>query len=202
MSEQEERLCLYDFDGTLTRKDTLIEFIRFVKGDAGLLWGVVRLSPLLILMKLHLYDNGKAKQKLFSFCFKGMDIDRFDVLCQEFAKKNWKRLLRPMGIESIDRDLSRGARVMVVSASIDNWVRPFFQGNMKPEIVGTQIGTADGVLTGRFLTPNCYGPEKVRRVKALLKHPRSHYFITAYGDSNGDRDMLDLADEAHYKPFR
>jgi len=64
------------------------------------------------------------------------------------------------------------------------------------KVLGTQIEVIDGRLTGRFLTPNCYGQEKVRRILTL--HPdRSAYHLTAYGDSRGDREMLAFADEAH-----
>ena len=100
---------------------------------------------------------------------------------------------------------------MVVSASVDNWVRPFFSG---PEerageqdasditILGTRIEVRDGIVTGEFSTPNCYGMEKVRRVKAALTKPREEYDITAFGDSRGDKEMLNYADRKHYKPFR
>ncbi|MST85139.1 hypothetical protein FYJ73_10775 [Prevotellaceae bacterium LKV-178-WT-2A] len=148
---------------------------------------------------------------------------------------------------------------MVVSASIDNWVAPFFtslfpthptplsfphstphttlssphstphstlysppstasshssgpDGNSQLStlnsqlsrllVVGTRIEVIDGKVTGRFLTPNCYGPEKVRRVQEMLSEPRDHYRITAYGDSRGDKEMLQYANERHYKPFR
>lgn len=60
------RIYAFDFDGTLTTKDTLIEFIRFSKGRVRLFLGFLLFSPLLILMKLHLYPNWKAKQRVFS----------------------------------------------------------------------------------------------------------------------------------------
>ena len=66
-------------------------------------------------------------------------------------------------------------------------------------VVSAQI--VDGRLTGRFLTPNCYGAEKVNRIRQLLPD-RQHYYLVAYGDSRGDRELLAEADEAYYKPFR
>ena len=70
-----------------------------------------------------------------------------------------------------------------------------------PMILGTQIEEKDGLLTGRFLTKNCYGEEKVNRL--LKKYPnRKDYHLMAYGDSQGDKELLAFADEAHYKPFR
>ena len=68
-------------------------------------------------------------------------------------------------------------------------------------VLATQAALAHDRLTGRSLSPNCYGSEKVRRL--LQRFPdRQQYRLTAYGDSRGDREMLAFADEAHYKPFR
>ena len=186
------KLFAFDFDGTLTTRDTLIEFIRYACGTVRFLLGFLLYSPLLVLMKLRLYSNGKAKQKVLVHFFKGMSIDAFDTLCQDFASTH-RHLLRPEVVSQLEQALSEGAEVLIVSASIDNWVQPFFP---KVKVLGTQIEVIDGRLTGRFLTPNCYGQEKVRRILTL--HPdRSAYHLTAFGDSRGDREMLAFADEAH-----
>ena len=186
------KVYAFDFDGTLTTRDTLLEFIRFACGTTRFLLGFLLYSPLLVLMKLRLYSNGKAKQKVFAHFFKGMTISEFDALCQDFASTH-RHLLRPEVVSQLEQALSDGAEVLVVSASIDNWVQPFFP---KVKVLGTQIEVIDGRLTGRFVTPNCYGQEKVRRILAL--HPdRSAYHLTAYGDSRGDREMLAFADDPH-----
>jgi HAD superfamily hydrolase (TIGR01490 family) len=191
------KVYAFDFDGTLTTKDSLLEFIRYAKGSCGLWLGFLRYVHLLILMKLGFYPNWKAKQKVFAHFFKGMTIEDFDAICQEFAASS-KHLLRPKGIGTIDKAINEGADVLIVSASIDNWVQPFF-ANVK--VLGTQIEVKDGVLTGRFLTKNCYGEEKVNRLKAVYPN-RQDYHLTAFGDSRGDKELLAFADESHYKPFR
>lgn len=104
-----------------------------------------------------------------------------------------------------------------MSASIDNWVRPFFKvrGLDGVRVLGTQIEVIDGRLTGKFKSNNCYGEEKVHRIcKALttttanaygtpsLSFDRTQYDIEAFGDSRGDKEMLAFADKGHYKPFR
>ena len=187
----------FDFDGTLTTKDSLLVFIRFAKGDFSFFFGFLRYSPLLVLMKLRLYPNYKAKQKVFAHFFKGMALDEFDALCQRFAEA-YHGLLRPEGIEAVNLALAEGAEVLIVSASIDNWVQPFFPA---VKVLGTQIEVKDGFLTGRFLTHNCYGQEKVNRILALYPQ-RETYRLTAFGDSRGDMELLAFADKAHYKPFR
>ena len=200
-----KKIVTFDFDGTLTTKDTLLVFIHYACGFWAFVVGFLRYSPLLVLMKLGLYPNYKVKQKVFSYFFKGMKLEVFDTLCQRFAQDN-HHLLRPQGIEAMNQAFSDGAEVMIVSASIDNWVKPFFenlsnQNNRSILILGTQIEVKDGLLTGRFLTKNCYGQEKVSRIQALYPH-REEYHLTAYGDSRGDKELLAFADESHYKPFR
>lgn len=200
-----KKIVTFDFDGTLTTKDTLLVFIRYACGFWAFVVGFLRYSPLLVLMKLGLYPNYKVKQKVFSYFFKGMKLEVFDTLCQRFAQDN-HHLLRPQGIEAMNQAFSDGTEVMIVSASIDNWVKPFFenlsnQNNRSILILGTQIEVKDGLLTGRFLTKNCYGQEKVNRIMALYPH-RENYHLTAYGDSRGDKELLAFADESHYKPFR
>ena len=211
-----KKIYCFDFDGTLTTSDTLLEFIKYAKGTSRFLMVFLMYSPLLILMKLHLFPNWKAKQLIFAHLFAGMRIERFDKLCQEFAE-SYQHLLRPDGIHCVNQALSEGAQVLIVSASIDNWVRPFFlhRGITDITVLGTQIEVIDGKITGRFKTNNCYGEEKVHRIcEALtttttntygttsLSFDRTQYDIEAYGDSRGDKEMLAFADKGHYKPFR
>lgn len=199
-----KKLYCFDFDGTLTTSDTLLEFIKYAKGRGRFLMVFLMYSPLLILMKLHLYPNWKAKQQIFAHLFAGMRIEKFDALCRGFAEEN-QHLLRPKGITLMHEALVAGAQVFIVSASIDNWVRPFFDiRNLKGvQVLGTQIEVEDGKLTGRFKSNNCYGKEKVHRIAEVLKSfERSEYEIEAFGDSRGDKEMLAFADKGHFKPFR
>ena len=196
------KIYAFDFDGTLTTKDTLLEFIRFAKGSGQMFRGFLLFSPLLLLMKLHLYPNWKAKQQVFSYFFKGMNIDDFNALCTHFAEQN-KHLLRPAGIEKVRQAIEEEqATVLIISASIDNWVRLFFDEiDKKIQVLGTQIEIKGGCLTGQFTTKNCYGQEKVNRLTALYPH-REAYELIAFGDSRGDKELLDFADKGFYKPFR
>lgn len=201
----EQKAYFFDFDGTLTTGDTLIAFVAFARGRAALAAWLAINSPLLVLMKIGLCSNHKMKQRMFERFFKGMPSDQFEALCRRFAAANMQ-LLRPEGIAAMRKALEQGSPVMVVSASIDNWVGAFFdlafsRARFRPSIEGTRIETKGGKLTGRFATPNCYGPEKVRRIKEAMP-AWDKYKRIAFGDSRGDKEMLEFADEPHYKPFR
>lgn len=202
-----KRIYLFDFDGTLTSRDTLIEFIAYACGRRRLLLTLALYAPLLILMKLRLYPNYKAKQRVFAHLFAQMPLSRFNELCYGFAAQGC-HLLRQEAVDYIDRECRGAEAVAIVSASIDNWVRPFADmylgkadGVPPVTVIGTQVETADGVLTGRFATPNCYGAEKVRRVREALGDCPDAETI-AFGDSRGDKELLEYADKGHYRPFR
>ena len=153
---------------------------------------------------------------IFAHLFAGMRIEKFDALCRDFAEE-YQHLLRPKGVTLVHEALVAGAQVFIVSASIDNWVRPFFKvrGLDGVRVLGTQIEVIDGRLTGKFKSNNCYGEEKVHRICEALSAStstfspasvapfvRSQYEIEAFGDSRGDKEMLAFADKGHYKPFR
>ncbi len=195
------KLYAFDFDGTITTKDTFIAFIRFVKGDLRTFLGLLLYAPILIMMKLKLYPNWKAKQQLFTYFFKGMNIKEFKLKCNEFARHN-KTLIRPLALIEIQKALKEGEKVIIITASIDMWVRPFFSELDKDiRIIGTKIEEKEGKVTGHFITRNCYGAEKVNRLKEIMPN-RNSYELISYGDSRGDKELLEYADKGYFKPFR
>mgnify|MGYP003992098247 CR=1 FL=1 len=193
-------IALFDFDGTITTDDSLIRFIRFVVGDLKTLWGMVFLSPMLVVYKLKLIPNYKAKQMMLSYFFKGMDKQQFQKIAEEYSLKHIDTILRPKAMEKITWHKELGHKVIVVSASIECWIRPWCDQNGL-DLIATKIEVKDGLITGKFLTKNCYGIEKASRVKEAYNLDDYDY-IYAYGDSRGDKELLELADKSFYKPFR
>lgn len=75
-------------------------------------------------------------------------------------------------------------------------MRPFCIRLGVPNVIGTKVEVDSfGKLTGRFLTPNCYGQEKVCRLLEIEPN-REEYILVAYGDSKGDKEMFEFADNA------
>lgn len=187
----------FDFDGTLTDRDTFIEFIKFSRGFGPFFVGFLRFLPLLALMKMGLYPNWKAKQRVFSHFYRGMSVESFDAFCRDFCKERLPRMLRPSMLRKIAEYAGRDCELCIVSASIDRWIRPWAQTVGFSSLLCTEIEVEKGVLTGAFLTANCYGQEKVNRL--LTRYPeRNEYYLIAYGDSRGDRELLAFADESYY----
>lgn len=189
----------FDFDGTLTTKDTFFAFLGYSVGYAKLVCCLILLLPSILLMFLHKITVQEAKEKLFARCFRGMPAEEFDRECRDFAAQNGK-LLRRDGIDFI-KSVCQEHRVLIVSASIRNYVSEFLKDcNVEVEATVPEVD-ASGRMSGKFLGANCKGEEKVRRIK---KHfpDRQEYKLIVFGDSSGDRRMFDFADETHWKPFR
>ena len=193
-------LALFDFDGTITTDDSLLKFIRFVVGDRRFLLGLVVLSPMLVLYKLKLIPNYKAKQYLLSWFFKGMRKVDFLKVANEYSLVHIDKILRLKAIEKINWHKNQGHKVVVVSASIECWLRPWCEKN-NLELIATKLEIKDDIVTGKLLSKNCYGVEKVNRIKELYDLEIFDY-IYAYGDSSGDKRMLEISHEKFYKPFR
>lgn len=196
------RIAVFDFDGTITRKDTLIEFIRFAKGYTSLYLGLFLHLPVLALMKLHVCDNGKTKERVFSWFFKGTGLEHFNKLGQQFYNTQADKLLYSRAVQAIKDHKRKGDKVVVLSASLENWVRPFANALQADVLLGTQAEVENGILTGMFATKNCYGQEKVKRLKKWLQtNAITDGFVIAYGDSRGDKELLEFANEKHYRQF-
>ena len=195
MAGNKRKVVVFDFDGTLTTKDTLIEFIKFSCGISKFYLGFLLYAPLVVLMKFNLYPNWKCKQKVFAWFFKGMKISDFSKLGEDFAKRS-KGIKKESIITELNNFREEGASIYVISASIDEWVRPFCIRLGVPNVIGTKVEVDSfGKLTGRFLTPNCYGQEKVCRLLEIEPN-REEYILVAYGDSKGDKEMFEFADNA------
>ena len=197
------RIAFFDFDGTVTTRDTLLEFIRFSKGSFGLYSGFLLNSPWLLAYRLKIISNQAAKQRILSWFFRNTPVTKFDAQCNRFSAEVLPGLIRPKAIREIELLREKGFSIVIVSASPENWLRQWTT-SAKASLLATRLETKPGEttrLTGRILGNNCHGREKVRRIREVYNLD-DYTDIYAYGDSRGDKPMLDLAQNSFYKPFR
>ena len=195
-----KKLALFDFDGTITRKDSFLAFIKYSHGALRLYGGLFLLSPALILFKLGIIPNWKAKEMLFSLFYKGWEHKQLQETASRYAREALPSLLRPLAVEQLRSHQEKGHRVIIITATFTEMLRDFCTED-NYELIGTEMALSNGRITGKLGSKNCYGAEKVKRLKAFL-NLADYSYIYAYGDSRGDRPLLSLADEEHYRPFR
>jgi len=193
-------IAVFDFDGTLTRRDTLIDFLLQTFGLPGLAAGLLGAGPVLLTHALGLTADHAAKEALFGHYFKGWRLDAFDGRCEGYAAARLPGLMKPDALARCDWHQRQGHRLVCVSASIRNWIAPWALPRGFSRVIATEVETAGGALTGRFRGRNCQGPEKVRRF--LEVYPaRDRYTLFVYGDSRGDEALLALADHAFFRRY-
>jgi phosphatidylglycerophosphatase C len=193
--------AVFDFDGTLTRRDTLLPFLLHALGAATVMRHAMALASTLTGYGLGLIPNAIAKERVLVRCLAGMPADDLQQLAVSFAESTLPGLMRFEALRRLGWHRDRGHRCIVVSASLDVYVRPWALGNGFDDVIATQLERSEGgLVTGRLAGANCFGLEKVRRLAELLGNTKS-YTLYAYGDSRGDRELLESADHAYYRHF-
>lgn len=195
-----KRIAFFDFDGTITTRDTMFELIKHQKGALRYRVGFLLNIPVFAALKLKLISNQVAKEKLLTYFFKGTSSAVFQSACDDFADTKLPGLIRPAALKEIERLRSEGFEVVIVSASAENWIKQWAD-KTGIRLIATQLQAVDGRITGKIQGVNCNQGEKAVRINAA--YDLSQYEnIYCYGDSSGDRDMLTLATKSFYKPFR
>ena len=192
-------IAAFDFDGTITKYDSLLFFIWYSVSFLKLSINVFKLLPTLTLYKLKIIPNYEAKEKLFRKFYKGLRIAAFDELGTQFVIR-LNKMIRPEAREKLDWHRKMGHEIVIISASVENWIKPWAKKQGIDMVLATQIEVKDELITGKFLSKNCYGPEKVNRFLAHFPD-RKAYELYFYGDSNGDKELLAIADHSFYRSF-
>ncbi len=192
-------LALFDFDGTITAKDSLADFIQFATGRFHFYKGLLVLSPMLLFYKLGVISNADAKERLISHFFKGWDAAEFQKVADDYSNNRLDKIVLPQALEKIRWHQRQGHQVVIVSASMDSWLKEWCR-KYRLDLISTRLEIKNRKVTGKFATRNCHGPEKVNRIKR--KYNLSDFNpIYAYGDSRGDKEMLGIATQPHFKLF-
>ncbi len=192
-------IAFFDFDGTITTRDSMFELIKFHHGKRDFYIGLSVLSPWMMAMKLKLISNQKAKEKLLTWFFKNCNIQTFSNICTLFTQQKLPQILNPSAIEKIAEHKKNGDEVVVVSASATDWVEPWCQRN-GVACLATQLEVVDDKLTGKLAGLNCNYNEKANRI--LQKYDLNKYAtVYGYGDTKGDKAMLRLATHAFFRTF-
>ena len=194
-------VAAFDFDGTLTRRDTLFPFLLHLAGYFKLFNKIIYLSPILAGYALSFIRNDIAKVKVLRCFLANMEMNKVQQFAQQFAEQELPGLLRPEAMQRLAWHKQQGHRCVVVSASLEIYLRPWASKVGIDDVLGSRLEALDdGRTSGKLLGENCFGAEKMRRLEILLG-PREGYTLYAYGDSRGDKELLSAADFAFFKKF-
>jgi phosphatidylglycerophosphatase C len=193
-------VAAFDFDETLTTRDTVVPFMRRFASNRQLAVGVLphtlRLLPIAARR-----DRDRLRALATHIVFRGRPVSDVETEAMSWGATIAEQHLRDDTVARLHWHREQGHRVVIVTASYEQYVRVVAGTLGGVEVVGTRLEVADGHCTGRLDGPNCRGPEKVRRLDAWLSADgldRADLTLYAYGDSNGDRELLAAADHPHW----
>ena len=190
-------LALFDFDGTITNRDTFSSFLRFAVRKHRIVLGALPLSPVAFCYRLGLIAAHQARPIVSRVGFQGEPVDSIRRVGRRYAAEVLPGVVRKQALERIQWHQGQGDTVVVVSASLDVYLSPWCDG-VGVKLICTELEERDGRLTGRYCNGDCSGPAKVRRI--LERYDLSRYaVIYAYGDTSDDREMLELAHRKFYR---
>jgi len=190
----------FDFDGTLTTRDSFTAFLKWRAGRARYAQGMRRLAPAAGAYLFH-RNRGRIKAAAVREFLRGVPRAELEADARAFAEAYAPRLLRPDALRTWRRWRERRATLVIVTASPDIVVQPFARGLGADHLIGTRLMfDSDDRVTGVFDGRNCRGPEKVARLQAQFGPDLR--LRAAYGDTSGDREMLRMAEETGYRIFR
>ena len=210
-------LALFDFDGTITKKDSLLHFIKFAIGSIRFYIGLLVLSPTLLRLKMQWLNPQVAKERLIYFYLKNKNcslrydskvyfylknftISQLQEIVEIYTHSTLQNIFRKTALERLTWHKAQGHDIYIVSASPELWLAEWCK-NENIGLIATKLAFKNGKLIEKFASPNCNGEEKVNRIRQEINLQQFDY-IFAYGDTKGDFPMLSLAHKTHFQYFK
>ncbi|WP_250454244.1 HAD family hydrolase [Caballeronia sp. ATUFL_M2_KS44] len=195
MTQRTSVVAAFDFDGTITTGDSLKAFVFSTVGVRRFAIAGLLALPYVLGMYIGLCSRARAKATFLRHALKGESKPSLESAAQRFCSARLQTMIRPEMIERIRQHQARGHDVVLVSASPSLYLRIWAGSAGIETVLCTELELDNTGFTGRFVGTNCWGPEKVRRLKNWWgAHPPA--FLYAYGDSRGDREMAAASNHA------
>ncbi len=200
-------IAAFDFDGTLTKRDTFMPFLARGLGRPRFLLALALCSPWLAAFALRLIPNHVAKQKLMLATLKNKTTAEMDDWASRWLAHDFPGQLQSWTMARLTEHQKAGHCCVMVSASPDIYLKRVAQQMGFDTLLCTEMAVEGRRLTGLMKTANCHGEQKVLRLQAWMKErfgadsgaEAGAKIVYAYGDTSGDKPMLRLATHAFYR---
>lgn len=196
-------IAVFDFDNTITYRDSLVPFLFYVKGFWKTIYSFFMLTPLFIGFVIGIISRQKTKEAILRCFFGGMQWKELQELGEEYAEKKLDRYLKPEAIKKLAWHHSQGHPCLLVSASLEFYLKPWAKRHGFNEVLASRLElNQENRVTGYLKGKNCWGEEKKRRLLEYLNSKSvQDCELYVYGDSRGDREILELAHHPFYRTF-
>ena len=192
---QRPTVAVFDFDGTLTHRDSLMGYLLRLAGPVDVARALASSSSALLQAARHDDQRDAAKAKFLATVFRGTEVARAREIGRAYAHTLVEEALRADVRARLEHHRSLGHELVIISASLDLYLDVVARRLGVAHLACTRLAVDEaGAFTGALAGANCRGPEKLRRLDALID--RAACTLWMYGDSTGDHEILDVAQHA------
>lgn len=188
-------VAAFDFDGTITTRDTLVSFLYHIAGPWLWLKNMIQLLPFILIYLCGLTSRQQTKERVLGKFLDNTPVEQLKAWGESFASSPaLQALIKPIAMERLLWHKKQGHRCVLISASIEPYLIPWAKKAGFDDVIASKLQTlSQGTVSGKLQGKNCWGPEKMHRLEEQIG-PRENYILYAYGDSKGDRELLAAAD--------
>ena len=189
--------ALYDFDGTITTKDTtILLLVALLKLRPWRFSGLISLLLRMIVASDSVSRQG-YKNKAIGYLIKDLSDMHLSGALKDFRNKV-KFLYRPSVMASIDLAIQDGCTVVIVTAS-PSFAISDCVSDLPVIVLGTEFEKEENIYTGLLKSENCYGKEKVNRINEWATSNKIVLSVqSAWSDHFSDFDMLSLSAKRYW----
>jgi phosphatidylglycerophosphatase C len=188
------QLAVFDLDGTITRHDTLSQYVLgYLKTRPWRVFGFLLALPAVMKYLVGASDRGALKASVIHWTLGGSGRADIDAWTARFVPALLANGVFKDAMERIAAHRREGDVLVLMSASPDLYVPAIGRQLGFDEVTCTGIRWNGERLDGALTTPNCRGAEKAVRFETLrVRHAGVR--SVAYGNATSDLPHLRLAD--------
>jgi phosphatidylglycerophosphatase C len=192
-------IAFFDLDGTITQKDTFIDFIIYCRGKNYFILGILLLTPWIVLYLLKLFPNFRLKEMFFRYFLANyFSVDQLENIGKSYSNKRLPSIVYKEALKRIKWHKENNHKIIILTASSSIWLSDWCRLN-ELELIGTEFEKVGNKYTGKIIGKNCHGLQKMVIVDKILNE--TEFNLTyGYGDSEADKLFLYRLKNIDYRP--
>lgn len=196
---QKKKLAIFDIDFTITKKETMVELLKFLlKKHPFKFWYLFNSLFGFIRYALGIIDEKKSKEIHLSF-LKGFSKNEFNAFINDYYQNQFKKVLLLEGINKIKELHDEGFTIILSSASPEFYLEKLYEFPEITKIMGSKFSfSKDGLFESKMIGNNNKGSEKVKRLfEYIPKEDIDLENSLMFSDSLSDSPLLELVGKGY-----
>ncbi|MEM7046589.1 MAG: HAD-IB family phosphatase [Pseudomonadota bacterium] len=190
-------MAVFDFDKTLTRRDTLVPWLVALCG-AGAVHRAILIATAAMVRPSHKKTKPEDRRTRFKRRLLGALLPGASVAAAQHAALNTRFSWHRRGLAALARHRQDGDEILIATGACDVFIAPILQKTFGLEAyLATRLKIENGILTGALDDVNCVRQDKAALIKTWLRAHGPFDRIYGYGNAPSDLPFLSLTDHPH-----